>query len=112
VHGNFITGQLSGQICGHLAGGPFPGRSGAEHLLVEEMSVAGGVTEVASHVLVLGETAVTPQIALPHSRRLGRRVTRRIAPIRIGGKCVTILYLNIASAIKIQRATTKNYIML
>jgi hypothetical protein len=48
------------------------------------MSVARGVTEVASHVLVLGETAVTPQVALPHSRRLGRRVTRRIAPLRRG----------------------------
>jgi hypothetical protein len=74
-------------IVGHLAGGALPGRSGAEHLLVEEMSVAGGVTEVASHVLVLGETAVTTQVALPHRRRLGRCVTRRIAPIRRGGKC-------------------------
>jgi hypothetical protein len=77
-------------IFGLLAGRAFPGRSRAEHLLVEEMSVAGGVTDLASHVLVLGETAVPPQVALPHSRRLGRRVTRRIAPIRRGGKCVTI----------------------
>jgi hypothetical protein len=79
-------------ICGHLAGRAFPGRSRAEHLLVEEMSVAGGVTEVASHVLVLGETAVTPQVALPHSRRLGRRVTRRIAPIRREGKFYYLLF--------------------
>ncbi len=77
---------------GLLAGRAFPGRSRTEHLLVEEMSVAGGVTEVASHVLVLGETAVTPQVALPHIRRLGRRVTRRIAPIRKGRQMLLLVF--------------------
>jgi hypothetical protein len=59
-----------------------PSRRRAQHLLIEEMSVSGGVANVAAHVPVLGVAAASAEAALPHRLRLGSALARGVAPVQ------------------------------